>query len=258
MPGRECAGVHPEIGCGGAGDFLAGVRRHTNGGLGRRKRAAAHSGRLLARGEVPARAAGSALCGAGHGRGFCMSDSSLLTLFATPKKFEGHIGVIQRNAIASWTRMNPRPEVILFGADEGTAEIAAEYGFRHVPRIKTNEWGTPLVSDLFEQAERLGQTPVLSYVNSDIILFDDFASALRRVAARTAKFLMVGRRTDVDIREPIDFASPWAPEVRERAPTVRQNRSVPGYPRPCAGPPSGTSLSSQQPAAAHWRSRRTE
>ena len=143
--------------------------------------------------------------------------SSLLTIFATPKKFEGHIGVIQRNAIASWTQVNPRPAIILFGTDAGTAEIAAEFGLQHVPHIKTNEWGTPLVSDLFEQAEKLGQTPVLSYVNSDIILFDDFPAALTRVAASSEKFLMVGRRTDVDIKEPIDFGTNWVPQMRERA-----------------------------------------
>jgi hypothetical protein len=146
-----------------------------------------------------------------------MNKSSQLTIFATPKKFEGHIGATQRNAIASWTRMNPQPEVILFGSDTGTAETAAEFGLKHVPHIKTNDWGTPLVSDLFEQAERLGQTPVLSYVNSDIILFDDFAGALRQVAAAATKFLMVGRRTDVDIKAPIDFETDWATQVREHA-----------------------------------------
>ena len=146
-----------------------------------------------------------------------MNKSSQLTIFATPKKFAGHIGAIQRNAIASWTRMNPQPEVILFGSDTGTAETAAEFGLKHVPHIKTNDWGTPLVSDLFEQAERLGQTPVLSYVNSDIILFDDFAGALRQVAAAATKFLMVGRRTDVDIKAPIDFETDWATQVREHA-----------------------------------------
>jgi hypothetical protein len=146
-----------------------------------------------------------------------MSATSLLTIFATPKKFEGHIGVIQRNAIESWTRMRPQPEIILFGTDAGTAEIAAEFGLRHVPTVKCNEWGTPLVSDLFEQAEHLGQTKVLAYVNSDIILFDDFAHAIGRVAAAGHNFLMVGRRTDVDVKEPVDFRSDWAPALREHA-----------------------------------------
>jgi hypothetical protein len=141
-----------------------------------------------------------------------------LTIFATPKKFDGHIGVIQRNAITSWRRMNPRLQVILFGTDAGTAECAAELGLRHVPNVKVNEWGTPLVSDLFAQAERLGDTPTICYVNSDILLFDDFAQAIARVAAWGDRFLMVGRRTDVDIRDAIDFQqNDWATRVRERA-----------------------------------------
>lgn len=140
------------------------------------------------------------------------------TLFSTPKKFDGHIAVIQRNAIASWTRMNPAPEVVLFGSDAGTAEIAAEFGLRHIPSVKSNEWGTPLVSDLFAQAQELAAGPAVCYVNADIILFDDFAQAISRVAALSDKFLMVGRRTDLDIKDRINFGHhDWATEIRNRA-----------------------------------------
>lgn len=151
-----------------------------------------------------------------------MSDSSnagspLLTIFATPKKFDGHIGVIQRNAIRSWTLMTPKPEIILFGTEPGTAEITAEFGLTHVPSVQCNQWGTPLVSALFAEAEKLSRSPVLSYVNSDIILLNDFEVALQRVVASTGKFLMVGRRTDLDVREAIDFAGDWAGRIRVRA-----------------------------------------
>ena len=140
-----------------------------------------------------------------------------LTLFATPKKFQGHIGVIQRNAITSWTRMSSSPEVILFGAEPGTAELAAELGLRHVADVKCNEWGTPLVSDLFRQAEALGRGASLCYVNADILLFDDFAQAASRVARGADSFLMVGRRTDLDFTDPIDFQrGTWEPEIRNR------------------------------------------
>jgi hypothetical protein len=70
-------------------------------------------------------ASSSASSRAGEARG---SGSAPLTIFAVPKVFRGHIAVIQRNAIASWTRINPRPDVILFGTDEGTAEVASELG----------------------------------------------------------------------------------------------------------------------------------
>jgi len=145
------------------------------------------------------------------------SPTTPLTIFATPKKFDGHIGVIQRNAIQSWTRMLPRPHIILFGTEIGTAEIAREFGLVHIPEIKCNQWGTPLVSELFEQAEKLSTSPVLSYVNSDILLFDDFAQAVARIAALTPKFLMVGRRIDLDIKDEVSFQDNWAETLRTRA-----------------------------------------
>jgi hypothetical protein len=140
-----------------------------------------------------------------------------LTIFATPKKFDGHIGVIQRNAIQSWTRMSPRPHIILFGTATGTSEIARECGLVYVPEIKCNQWGTPLVSDLFEQAESHSTSPVLSYVNSDIVLFDDFARAVMRVADLTPQFLMVGRRNDLDIPDDLSFQDGWSEALRQRA-----------------------------------------
>jgi len=145
------------------------------------------------------------------------TDGSSLTLFATPKRFQGHIGNIQRNAIASWTRLNPRPEIILFGSDDGTAEAAREFGLRHVPIVKTNQWGTPLVSDLFQQAETVGGGSALCYVNADILLFDDFPKAVQRVSAWSERFLMVGRRTDLHITGPLEFDKNWADNLRQRA-----------------------------------------
>jgi hypothetical protein len=143
-----------------------------------------------------------------------------LTIFAIPKAFRGHIGVIQRNAIEAWTRMRPAPQVLLFGDDEGVAEVARDLGVRHVPQVQRNRWGTPLVSDLFGQAQEVGGTRLLCYVNADIVLFDDFMSAVERVATWQNRFLMIRRRTDTDITEPIDFSQPhWAEQVREAART---------------------------------------
>ena len=73
-----------------------------------------------------------------------MSRESRLTLLSTPKAFTGIFEVIQRNAITSWTRLDPRPDIILFGDDAGTAELCAELGLRHVPDVRTTDLGTPL------------------------------------------------------------------------------------------------------------------
>src|SRR5712664_4002027 len=90
--------------------------------------------------------------------------AKMITIFAMPKAFRGHIDVIQRNAIMSWTRLSIKPEIILLGTDEGTAEVAREFGVRHLPEVARNPEGTPLVSDLFAQGQRCAANDLLCYV----------------------------------------------------------------------------------------------
>ena len=61
-----------------------------------------------------------------------MSEATSITILAMPKPFKGHIGVIQRNAITSWTKFEPRPEIFLFGHEDGAAECASELGLVHI------------------------------------------------------------------------------------------------------------------------------
>lgn len=131
-----------------------------------------------------------------------------------PKPFQGHIGVIQRNAIKSWTLLRPACDVILFGNEEGTADAAKELGVRHFPDIKRNSFGTPLLNDLFEQAEKSAKNDFLCFVNSDIILMSDFIQSVRRVKEKRSRFLMVGRRWNIDIKEPLGFNPEWETELR--------------------------------------------
>src|SRR5450631_3363939 len=78
----------------------------------------------------------------------------MLTIFTTPKRFKGHNGVIQRNAIKSWAMLKPTPQIIMFGSDEGNAEVAAELKITHVPNPETSEKGTPLISSMFGLAHQ--------------------------------------------------------------------------------------------------------
>lgn len=140
----------------------------------------------------------------------------MLTIFTTCKPFEGHSGIIQRNAIHSWTLLWPDVEIILIGDEEGTAEVAQEYGLRHVPEVERTEHGTPLVSSLFAIAEAGARYDVLCYVNADIMLLDDFAHAVEMMRARgPRRFLMAGERWNVDMPAPMDFAAPdWRGQLR--------------------------------------------
>jgi hypothetical protein len=139
----------------------------------------------------------------------------MLTICASPKPFRGHFDVIQRNAIGSWTQLTPAPQVILFGDSEGTTEIANEFSLQHVRRPESNEFGTPYLRILIAEAENLASYDMLCYVNADIILTAGFQTALRQVRARMKSFLMVGRRMNMRIDEPIRFDSHWRARLNQ-------------------------------------------
>lgn len=143
----------------------------------------------------------------------------MITFFSCPKPFRGHIAVIQRNAIRSWMLLRPRPDIVLVGDDEGTSEVAREFGVRYIPEVARNAYGTPLVNSLFELAQKTGSHRLLAYVNTDIILKSDFLPAISRIP--WSRFLMLGQRWDLDVTRPLDFDDPdweaklWA-EVHTR------------------------------------------
>jgi hypothetical protein len=135
--------------------------------------------------------------------------NSDLAILAMPKPFTGHIGVIQRNAITSWTRLRPRPEIIIFGTEAGAADCAGSLGLVHIAEVARNQYGTPLLADIFSQAEKSSASTLFAYVNADIILPASFTAGIEIVRKKFSQFLAVGRRTNLDVREPLDFSSNW-------------------------------------------------
>lgn len=127
----------------------------------------------------------------------------MLTIFTIPKPFTGHNKIIQRNAVQSWKRIKPECEIILFGNDEGVAEIAHELNIKHIPEVEKNEFGTPLLSSAFDLAQKLAMHDTLMYVNADIIFMPDIMTAVRKIGKKD--FLICGRRWDLDILGEIDF-----------------------------------------------------
>ena len=144
----------------------------------------------------------------------------MFTLFAIPKAFKGHDEIIQRNAFESWRLLGPSIEIMILGDDAGTAEVAAEYGFRHIPFVRRNEHGTPMLDDLFQQAQKHASHNYLCYINSDIIIAGGFLESAEAVIRHFDRFLMVGQRWDLDIRNPFDFSRPdWQSRLRSQCAT---------------------------------------
>lgn len=138
----------------------------------------------------------------------------MLTFFTTPKPFRGHIDVIQRNALRSWSQIHPEVEVILFGDDEGAAQAARELGIRHESSVKRNENGTKYLGPIYDRAQEIARNEILCYVNCDIILMSDFRHAVERLCERRRDFLMIGQRWDLGVTQRIDFdRADWEREL---------------------------------------------
>jgi hypothetical protein len=141
----------------------------------------------------------------------------LLTLFSAPKPFnDPHVAMIQQNAIRSW-RLLEDADVLLLGEEDGLADTARRLGARHLPEVARNQNRTPLISSMFEVARQNSTSPLLCIINTDIVLLDDFVETARRVMELAKTFLMLSRRWDVDIAQPIDFSADWRRSLRELA-----------------------------------------
>ena len=139
----------------------------------------------------------------------------LISLFSAPKSFANpHIAMIQHNAIKSWTLLND-VEVILLGKETGLAEAARELGVKHLPNVRRNESGTPLISSMFQLAREHSNSELLCIINADMILMSDFIDAARQVKSQRSKFVLLSQRWDYDITSAIDIAPGWESQLRE-------------------------------------------
>ena len=140
----------------------------------------------------------------------------LLTIFTAPKPFvDSHIAVIQRNAIQSWLHLGPEVDVLLVGDEPGMAQVAAEYGVRQISAVERNDSGTPLVSSIFSKARQASQAPLLTYINTDVMLLPAFVESVRLVSQQLERFLLIGQRWDLDVRQVLDFSSGWEQRLRD-------------------------------------------
>lgn len=142
----------------------------------------------------------------------------MLTIFSTGKPFRGHCGMTQRNALHSWKLLHPDAEVVLFGDDQGAAEVCRDLGIRHEPAVRRNENGTKYLNNIFDQAYECSRHKFLCYANCDIVLGADFAAALELISKVHTRFLMIGKRWDTDINEPLNFNQrDWDNQLRSVA-----------------------------------------
>lgn len=147
----------------------------------------------------------------------------MLTIFTTPKAFRGHFATIQENAIASWTKLKPKCQIILISDDFGVDKIAKKYRITHVTKVARNKFGTPLLPDIFKKAYTNAKFKKLAYVNCDIILTSDFTEAIRQVKLPT--FFLIGSRWDFNIKTKLDFSDNWSERLKIKVSKLGSQKS---------------------------------
>ncbi len=126
-----------------------------------------------------------------------------ISIFTCPKAFTGDIGRIQTNAIRSWQALGAR--VGLLGYEEGLPEVAEELHAWYGVGLRRNVYGTPFLDSIFASMERETATDLIAFVNTDILLWDDFLMAASTCAEAFPKFLMCGQRSNVDVEAKLRF-----------------------------------------------------
>jgi hypothetical protein len=115
---------------------------------------------------------------------------------------EGEAERLQLNAFESWRRLAPSVEVVLVGSGTGLAETARAFGFLHLPQVRTNRHGTPLVSDAIAQTRNAVAANLLLYSNADIIFTRDLLEVLQAVRRWSRnRFVGMGQRWESDLQE---------------------------------------------------------
>lgn len=154
-----------------------------------------------------------------------------LLIFACPKPFVEPFTIIQQNAINSWKQLHGKyveTEIYLLGDEIDVEQHATQLNVKHIPDIKKNQYGTPLVDDIFKTIKKIGiesqeqnpdETVVCCYINADIIVFPEFVknivSFIRAREKQTFRdkckhadpnrYLLIGARWDTDNVPEIDF-----------------------------------------------------
>jgi len=137
-----------------------------------------------------------------------------LTLFTVPRPFAGIYDAIQRNAIGSWLEMDVEV-LLLHEPDSNVADVARELGLSSA-EIAVSAEGTPLLDSVFQTAFARADMPLVCYVNADIIVLGSLHHAAALCADRFERFLMVGRRTDLDLQGMrLNYHDDWRDELRQ-------------------------------------------
>lgn len=131
-----------------------------------------------------------------------------MLIFSTCKEVTPRV----RLAVATWQLALPKTPIVFFGKE--AQELRKTHGV-YCREAERNKYGTPLLNKMILWVQDECPNQRYLYINSDIILFSDFASCIEELRHFYPRYLVTGRRTDVKIVGPIALDSPiWEVTLR--------------------------------------------
>jgi len=164
---------------------------------------------------------------------------TLLTLITAVKPFtDPEIARMQRNALRTWKALGSEVEVVIVGEEAGAQNAARQENVRFLPQVERTASGTPTIRSIFDHARAASDSPLLGYVNADILLLDDFLPAVRQVSASLPIFVLVSQRWDLRLDGNLELASGWVGRLRQRTAAEARRHPPAGsdmfvFPRAC-------------------------
>jgi len=131
----------------------------------------------------------------------------MLTIITTPKPLDlGSNRLAFLNAIRSWVRLVPRPEILVFGGDRALVE---NEGGKWIGDFKGTPQGRPYFDDFIGRAESLATNDILMYCTDHLILTSSLVPAIKIVAdSFPGHFVIIGKRWGLHVQDAIDFSNP--------------------------------------------------
>lgn len=137
----------------------------------------------------------------------------MITILTTPKPTIGKHKVDFINAMRSWRRLQPEPEILVFGGDR---QLVKSEGGRYIGKFPATTSGLPYLDGMFSIARELATHDILMLTSDHLIVLPGLMEAVWRAREKFGVFLAVGQRHDVDISAFINYSEPrWTQKVRQ-------------------------------------------
>ncbi|UOD35546.1 hypothetical protein DSN97_04270 [Deferribacteraceae bacterium V6Fe1] len=131
--------------------------------------------------------------------------STKIAFVAIPKDFSDEFEIIQFNSINSWLDLSVENEVYLL-CDNNFKKYQFPTKVKYIKGLEYTEHNKPCLKSAFELIKNNINANYIVFVNSDIILLDNFSKVAKKIIEEIKEdFLVVGKRININIQNKIDF-----------------------------------------------------